>query len=192
MGDMTAAWRARLGVAVATIGMAASSLTALAQPSSSVMVNIDQPSASETVRSGQPLFIGGWAADMASGASVQTVEVFLDGPAGAGQRIGTANYGQPRSDVAASTGRADWRNTGFGIDWAPRDLTGGQHMLYIYAQSSSGASGSASVAFTFDQRSAASPQNPIWVRTAIGWEIDTGGPGIRLDRFPDIDERSSR
>src|SRR5438552_13233882 len=112
---LNGAWRAKFGVVDALLGMGSTSITALAQAPTSVLVSVDQPMASEPIRNGRTLFIGGWAADTAGSASIQRVEVFLDGPAGSGQRLGMANYGQPRADVANVYGKPDWRNSGFGL-----------------------------------------------------------------------------
>jgi hypothetical protein len=156
-----------------------------AQAPTTVSISLEAPEGEPTVRNGLPVFIGGWAADVAQGASVRSVDIYVDGPAGQGTWVGVANYGLVRSDVATVLGRPDLTNSGFGLEWIPDALSEGPHTLYLYARSTSGDMASATATVVGDGEVRASPSNPIFRRLpGLGWEIDTGGPTVRIERDP--------
>jgi hypothetical protein len=103
----------------------------------SVILHIDAPSAGATVSNGETVRIQGWAADTAGpGTGVTEVRIYLDGQRDqGGTDLGAANYGTSRPDVAQANGRTDWANAGYDFSWTPARLSGGNHTLYVYANS---------------------------------------------------------
>jgi len=88
--------------------------------------SIDKPAAGTTVANGQQVDIGGWVAGT-------HVDVYLDGPVGQGQVIGSAQVNKARPDVATATGRSDLANSGFDVIWNVTGLSPGNHTLYVYS-----------------------------------------------------------
>jgi hypothetical protein len=157
--------------------------------SSTIVVTIDSPGAGSSITNGQPIFIGGWAADSAGGGTgIDRIEVYVDSASGA--RIGRARYGTSRPDVARAWSQPAWTDSGFALDWRPQNLLAGDHALVVVAYSTSGTSATTSIGFTAvsDEPTTGcrpSPTCPRYIRTPAGWEVDTGGPGTRADRDPD-------
>src|SRR5438093_480302 len=97
--------------------MAAAILTpslALAQeiqlePGAAVL-HIDNPSANVTVINGFMVELGGWTTG-------SRVDIYLDGPAGMGEGIGSGMVGSPRPDVARAARDSMFEATGFNISW---------------------------------------------------------------------------
>jgi hypothetical protein len=85
-------------------------------------IQVDAPTADATVSNGETLDIGGWS-------DGSRVDAYLDGPAGYGEGIGSAEADKPRPDASRITGRTD---SGFDLPWQPMDLTSGSHTLYLY------------------------------------------------------------
>lgn len=181
-------WRAASALVAALMLM--STVVALAQtipppPGSSVVVNADSPQDGSVVNNGGVTFLGGWAADAsANGTGIDRVEIFLDSPTGT--RLGRARYGTSRPDVARSFNRPDWTDSGWALDWHPQYLAAGDHALYIVAFATSGATAMKVVGFKTDPaddgKCPPSPQCPRYTRVPDGWEVDTGGPGVFIDR----------
>lgn len=162
-----------------------------AEPAGSgLVVNVDAPSSGVTVPLGQPIFIGGWAADPdGGGTGVERVEVYLDGEAGAGGvHINGVRYGTARPDVAAAYGRPEWSRSGFALNWRPPNLPPGDHTLYVYAQSTAGTATVRTVGITVSPeytRRCSFVLPCLLVRDSYGWEIDYGGPGTFFRRGGD-------
>ena len=89
-------------------------------------LDIDVPASNTVVRNGAMVDIGGWTPG-------SRVDVYLDGPAGFGAGIGSADVDQARPDVVQATGNAALEDSGFDVAWAPIDLTAGAHTLYVYS-----------------------------------------------------------
>src|SRR5579871_431179 len=90
------------------------------------LFSVDVPKPDTTVSNGQTVDIGGWTAG-------SRVDVYLDGPAGEGQGVGSTIVNGPRPDVAQITGRQDLANSGFDVQWQVNNLTNGNHTLYVYS-----------------------------------------------------------
>jgi len=131
--------------------------------------------------------VGGWAG--VPGGRLSSVEVYLDSASPNGS-LGTARLGIARSDVATATGHPEWAYSGFNFDWNPHNVTAGPHTLYVVARTASGASNTQTVQVTgcgCGSNALGSPSNPITSRIGtIGWEIDTGGPGVLIQREWDL------
>ena len=159
------------------------------QQAPSGTVSIDAPAAGAMAVLGVPSSIGGWAVrEAGSGTGVQQVDVYLDGPAGAGTYLGTARYGIPRRDVAAAFSRPDWTNSGFAFEWMPRAIGSGAHVLYVVAQGAGGPPISSSVTVSVSETygSYCTMVRPCYLyRNSLGWELDYGGPGTHFEYFPD-------
>jgi hypothetical protein len=158
------------------------------QPSSQVTLYIDSPAAGVSSANGQRLFVGGWAgAPGGTDSGIQSVDVFLDGaPDAGGTLLGTATLGIARPDVATVTRNTNWGKSGFNFDWTPRLIPEGSHTLYIVAHSTSGATATQQVAISAcgcGSNFQGSVTNPGVRRIGtIGWELDTGGPGVLIQR----------
>ena len=103
--------------------------------STATRVAIDRPADGATT---PPRFtVMGWAVDPESvGTGVDAVYVYLDGEAGRGYFLGSAEYGGERPDVAAQLGQPRFGLSGFllQVEVAP-----GEHTLYVYARRRGGA-----------------------------------------------------
>jgi TolB protein len=85
--------------------------------------------------------ISGWAADLSVSDStgINRIEVYLDGPAGFGQKLGDAQYGLERADVGNAYGNANYNNSGYNFSFDASNLeTGSTHKIYVYAFSNAG------------------------------------------------------
>ncbi|MSQ24654.1 MAG: hypothetical protein EXR58_08980 [Chloroflexi bacterium] len=124
-------------------------------------VGVDNPKPGERVAG--EVAIRGWAADRnsPSGTGVDAVHVYLDGPSSVGRFLGAATYGSSRSDVAASLGSSELRDSGWNLTWNPRGVTGGNHQVYIYAHSI---------------------LTGTWSLRQISFELDQPGPVLMIDR----------
>src|SRR5579883_252182 len=100
-----------------------------------IQLVVEEPAAASAVQ--QLVEISGWAVDPASptdsGISPDAVEVWL-GPAGTGQRLGQAGYGDPRPDVADRFGSDRFRLSGFRYFWNSCDAPPGPNLLTITAR----------------------------------------------------------
>jgi hypothetical protein len=98
---------------------------------------VEQPAAGDDAR--ETIVIGGWAVDTTSssgtGIGADGVEVWL-GPAGSGQLLGTAGYGDPRPEVAARLGNERYMPSGFRYFWNSCDAPPGPNTLTVRATSS--------------------------------------------------------
>jgi hypothetical protein len=90
---------------------------------SPIEIQVDVPAANTIVSNGEIVDIGGWT-------DGSRVDAYLDGPAGFGEGIGSAEVDKPRPDVSRLTGRSD---SGFDLSWQPLNLTAGSHTLYVYS-----------------------------------------------------------
>jgi hypothetical protein len=99
-----------------------------------VIAQVDHPVIGTTVNG--TVNIAGFAIDRGSGGwrtGIDQVHIYLDGPYSTGQIIGGAVYGLPSPDVAAQYG-AQFRNSGWSLDWNTNSVAPGPHWLYIYAR----------------------------------------------------------
>jgi alpha-tubulin suppressor-like RCC1 family protein len=98
-----------------------------------VLAPIEQPMAGALVSN--TVTLRGFAIDRASttGAGIDMVHIYLDGPFGTGTIIGAATYGLDRPDVAAQYG-ARFGPSGWELAWDTTALTPGVHRLYLYAR----------------------------------------------------------
>jgi hypothetical protein len=106
-----------------------------AAQSGPIKISIDTPTDGQSVKVGETIGFGGWAAVTGAGGSVDTVEVFIDGqPGEGGVSLGKATYGSARPDVAATLGNAALTNVGFELAWR---VTGaaGNRPVYVYVHS---------------------------------------------------------
>lgn len=157
----------RLGILIAAAAMLAIALPAgpalgQAVGSATTTITIDSPTEGSTVSNGIQVVVGGWAVDTAgSGAGIDSVRVYLDNRMDAGGRLlGEATYGKSRPDVATSLGNSAYANGGFDYLWTPRGLSAGQHTLYVYARSLSGAWSYNTVGVTVRATAAEGPSGP--------------------------------
>jgi hypothetical protein len=97
-----------------------------------VLAPIEQPAAGAFVSG--VVTLRGFAIDRASatGAGIDLVHIYLDGPYGTGTIIGAATYGLDRLDVAAQYG-ARFGPSGWELAWDTAGLAPGVHRLYLYA-----------------------------------------------------------
>lgn len=81
--------------------------------------------------------IEGWAADQnaPSGTGVDRVDLYLDGPTGVGNFLGTASYGGNRPDVARALGAERFGPSGWTFEWDTSQAGAGSHSLFVYAYS---------------------------------------------------------
>ncbi len=163
-----------------------------AQPAPSAMqLSLDAPDPGISIENGQRVTVGGWAAEPGiQGGGIVGVEVYLDGvQQNSGTLLGRARLGITRQDVATIFGRPDWASAGFTFDWIPRTLTQGNHVLYVVARAANGDSNVATVAFT--SCGCGVNWTPSITHPAVtslgplGYELDTGGPGVFIDRNDD-------
>ena len=77
-----------------------------------------------TVVKGGTLYVRGWAADIVSGAPVESVAIFIDGSS-----VGTAALGAARPDVANYFGRSDYANSGWSLEMSTANLSLGLHTV---------------------------------------------------------------
>lgn len=178
-----------VGVAAGLLALGAGGLGLAQAQGATAKVNIDAPGSGATVGSGQPVFIGGWAADTAGlGTGVNGVDIYLDGPPSSGRLLGSAEYGIRRPDVASVLGRPGLTNSGFNYVWVPRGVPVGEHTLYVAARTQAGPVVVESIAVTLIGVSEAgcSFLRPCYIgRTGLAWEVDFGGPAIHYEYFPE-------
>ena len=118
----------RLGVLLSALALAAGTVwPASAQPRDPAsLMNVDLPAPNTSIVNGQWVDVGGWSAG-------SRVDVYLDGVAGVGQAIGTAQVAVARPDVAAARHDSKLANAGFNVGWFPVTVPAGQHTLYVYS-----------------------------------------------------------
>jgi len=111
-----------------------------------IQLVVEEPAPESTV--GQLVQISGWALDPSSpngtGVAPDAVEVWL-GPAGSGQLLGPAGYGDPRPDLAERFGAEQFRPAGFRFFWNSCEAPPGPALLTITARSAVRPERSASV-----------------------------------------------
>jgi hypothetical protein len=119
-------------------GLAAAPASAQGVDGSTTMITIDAPAKDQTVRVGEEVGIGGWAADVAAPGGVDIVEVYLDGKKDeGGTLIGQATYGKARSDVASVLKSPSFTNVGFDLVWKV-NASVGDHIAFVYVHSPNG------------------------------------------------------
>jgi hypothetical protein len=100
-------------------------------------ITIERPAEGSLVQG--TVVVGGWAVDLTSpsgtGIVPDSVEVWL-GPAGSGQWLGNAGYGDPRPDLAERFGQARFAPAGFRFFWNSCDAPPGPNVLTVSARSS--------------------------------------------------------
>jgi hypothetical protein len=162
-----------LVAALAILVLAPAALPVQGQPSTGpAQISIDSPTEGTILTPGSPIIVGGWAADLAGpGTGVDAVRVYLDGPMDAGGTLlGNATYGSPRQDVAAALGTAAVASSGYDYRWTIADLSGGPHVIYIYAHSIGGA-------WSFKTVSVTAPAQPTATPTPAATPV-RGQPGF--------------
>ncbi len=111
--------------------------TPVAAQAPGLQLVVEQPVAGSEAR--ETIVIGGWAVDTSSrsgtGIASDGVEVWL-GPAGSGQLLGTAGYGDPRPEVAAQLGDDRYLASGFRYFWNSCDAPPGPNTLTVRATGS--------------------------------------------------------
>ncbi len=159
-------------------------MTGVASAQQGIMLDVDAPTAGVNVMDGQPLLIGGWA--HMPGGAISSVDVYLD--AEGGNPVGTARLGIVRRDVAAVLGRPEALTSGYNVDWIPRNLSQGSHTLYVVARSTTGQTITQAVPISACGCGLrGSITNPVVVSVGpYGYELDTGGPGVWLERPNDM------
>jgi len=158
--------------------------SAVAQDASQLMLDVDAPSAGANVANGQRIVVGGWAVAAVGGLS--SVDIFMDG-ASSGLPLGSARLGINRQDVASRFSQPGWAGSGYTFDWVPQNLASGQHTLTIVARFTNGETASQIVPVNACGCGLqGSVTNPIVTSLGpLGWELDTGGPGVWMER-PDM------
>jgi hypothetical protein len=151
--------------------------------SAQIMLDVDAPTIGASIANGQGFFVGGWA--IASGASITSVEVYLDSSQGTGTPIGFARLGGARPDVASALGQPAAATSGYNFNWIPRSVSAGPHMITVLARASNGQSATQQVQVTSCGCSGfvGSVTNPGVQKIGLdGYELDTGGPGTFFER----------
>ena len=99
------------------------------------IITVDGPSDSTVLRDSSTVL--GWAADRAAarGTGVDAVHVYLDGVAGRGRMLGSADYGLVRNDVASALGHQRFAPSGFRYGFDLGSIGKGEHTLFVYARS---------------------------------------------------------
>ena len=97
---------------------------------SHVLIHVDQPGEGSTIA--EDARLTGWAVDTAASASagLDTLHVYVDGPAGQGRFLGSSVFLE-RPDVASAFARPDWARSGFAVPLS--GLPPGPHTLFVYA-----------------------------------------------------------
>jgi hypothetical protein len=96
----------------------------------------DGPAPGASVAGTGPIW--GWAIDRnasGSAAGVDRVVLYRDGLPGVGTLLGTATYGDLRTDVGSYFGNIRWNNSGWHLDWTVGVLSAGTHTLYAEMRS---------------------------------------------------------
>jgi hypothetical protein len=148
-------------------------------------LNVDVPDAGVSVANGQRVFVGGWAvAPGASNSGISSVDLFLDSPQGTTNQIGSAKLGIDRPDVVTAFGHPEWRASGYNFDWVPRNLAAGPHTIYVVAHSTGGQAMTQAVQISgCGCGFVGSVTNPgVRKLGNDAWELDTGGPGVFIER----------
>lgn len=102
------------------------------------LVWIDEPAKEEDVTG--IVIVRGWAIDRNGGMhgpGVESITIYLDGEPGSGVRLGTAQYGEARPDVAAHFRNSRFASSGWRLRWDSSVVTEGKHTLYVVARSTS-------------------------------------------------------
>jgi Bacterial Ig domain len=176
-----------LSLLAAVSQLALVSGTARAEGSTQMSIDLDAPGTGAIVTNGDPFFVGGWAvAPGAAGSGVTSVDVFLDGGPTSGTYLGSATLGTSRQDVASAFHHPEWSSSGYNFTWIPRDVSAGVHTLSVVAVSDKGETATQSVqvqgcgcGLNF-QPTYAQPYVQRFGPDA--WLIDTGGPGLWVQR----------
>jgi len=116
---------------------------------------IDSATSSTTVGKNDSLLVQGWAADVADGAPLSNVTVYVDGTS-----IGTPTLGIARPDVAAVEGAA-YLNSGYRMTYSAATLALGPHTVTVIAIDSGGRSTTfGPLAFTVAATAGSAPPSP--------------------------------
>ncbi len=101
------------------------------------LINIDAPSAGQTVSGNFEL--SGWAAEQSAinTTGITAVHVYNGPAAGEKNMLGVAEYGISRPDVASSLGKSNFTNSGFKLTIDGSRLSQGSNTLYVYAHNPS-------------------------------------------------------
>ena len=98
---------------------------------------VDSPRAGEAIAGSAPLAVHGWVADLTAtdSAGIVEVQLFVRAPDGSEQPLAAGAPDQPRPDVPAATGRAEWLLSGYAFEVASDALPSGEMTLLVYVQS---------------------------------------------------------
>jgi hypothetical protein len=112
---------------------------------------VEQPAAGSDVRG--TVVVGGWAVDNSGGSGTGvapgSVQIWL-GPAGTGQLLATAGYGDPRPDLVPRFGNVRYLPSGFRYFWNTCEAPPGPNTLTVTARSSVVANRTATVTVPVD------------------------------------------
>ena len=95
---------------------------------------VDSVTASSTVWQSDSVVLRGWAADLADGAPLSNVKVYIDG-----NLAGTPTLGIARPDVATAKGAA-YLNSGYQLSYSAATLSLGSHSVTVIGIDSGGSS----------------------------------------------------
>jgi hypothetical protein len=98
-----------------------------------VQAHIEEPDT--TIVTPDKITLSGYAIDLGSlaGTGIDAVDIYLDGPSGAGTLIGRASYGLSQPEVAGRYGDR-FQRSGWELTWDTTGLSFGLHELYLYAR----------------------------------------------------------
>jgi hypothetical protein len=143
--------------------------------------------------------VTGWAIDSRAApgspsgttTGIESVSLYLDGPAGTGELLGEASQGVNRGDLARACGNARLANAGWRYPWDVRSVSFGEHTLFVVAKASDGTTSTTStkvvVAPTFRDDPIGGVDVPLngtalpQVALISGWAIDrnsSSGSGV--------------
>jgi hypothetical protein len=96
---------------------------------------VDSVTGSSTVGQSDSVVVKGWAADLADGAPLSNVKVYVDG-----NLAGTPTLGVARPDVAAAYSNAAYLDSGYTLTYSVAALSLGSHAVTVIAIDSGGRS----------------------------------------------------
>ena len=94
---------------------------------------IDSTTLGTTVSQSDQVYVGGWVADPVDGSPLSNVKAYIDGV-----QTGTLTLGISRSDVASTTGRPAYANSGYSLYTPASGLSLGSHAVTVIAIDSTG------------------------------------------------------
>ena len=146
-------------------------------------IALDWPQANSSVKG--EIEFSGWAVDQRSqsGTGIDRVSFWLDGAMNQGTYLGEITAFEARPDIAALLG-ANFRNSGYRLRWNSASVSGGTHMLYVYAHTTlCGWSGPTTRSFGTQQAATptATATAPLMTPTATRTPTATPAPPTPTD-----------